>query len=409
MPHDTGIFDRMKIAISGAGVAGPTLAYWLLRAGHEPVLIERAPSFRTGGYMIDFWGVGYSVAERMGILEGVRGAGYQLEEVRMVDASGQRVSGFSASVFRKLTGDRFTSLPRGDLAQQIYAAIDGRVEAIFDNSITALHTRDDALHVELERGPARRFDLVIGADGLHSRVRELCFGPERDFEKRLGYHVAAFDLEGYEPRDGMVYVSYAKPGLQVARFAMRGDRTMFLFVFADELIGGEEPADAEARTALLQRVFGGAGWECPAILTAMREHPDIYFDRVSQIRMNAWAKDRVLLIGDAAGCVSLLAGEGTGLAMTEAYVLAGELARSGADYAAAFRQYEARLRPFLEGKQKSAAKFAAAFAPKTRLGLWARNQATKLLSIPTLAEYLIGRDIRDDFELPEYAFPRAHA
>lgn len=397
----------MKVAISGAGIAGPTLAYWLLRAGHEPVLIERAPRFRTGGYMIDFWGVGYTVAERMGILEGVRAAGYQLEQVRMVDANGRRIGGFSANVFRKLTDDRFTSLPRGELARQIYASIERSVETVFDDSIASLDARPSAIHIELERGPARSFDLVIGADGLHSRVRELAFGPEQRFEKRLGYHVAAFELQGYEPREGLAYVSYARPGRQVARFAMRDGRTMFLFVFADEHMHGVEPGDAAARKALVATVFGDAGWECSKIVSAMDRLEDIYLDRVSQIRMDAWSRDRVMLIGDAAACVSLLAGEGTGLAMAEAYVLAGELAARGGDYRAAFQRYERRVRPFIEGKQKSAASFAGAFAPKTRLGLWARNQASKLLAVPALAEYLLGRDLRDDLELPEHAFERA--
>lgn len=392
----------MRIAINGAGIAGPTLAYWLLRGGHEPVLIEKAPQFRTGGYVVDFWGVGYTIAERMGILPEVRAAGYSVQELRLVDDRGRKVGGFSAAVFRRLARDRFTSLPRGDLASAIYRAIEGRVETIFGNGISAIEERASDILVSLEHGPPRDFDLVIGADGLHSAVRGLAFGPEEQFEKRLGYHVAAFEVEGYRPRDELVYVSHTSPGRQVARFSLRGDRTMFLFVFANEHMAGPEPQDGGARKATLRQIFGDAGWECPQILRSMDRIEGIYFDRVSQIRMERWSKGRIMLIGDAAACVSLLAGEGTGLAMAEAYVLAGELGRAGDDYREAFRRYEQRLRPFIEGKQASAGRFAAAFAPKTRAGTWFRNQVTKLLAIPLITHLFVGPGLRDNIDLPNY-------
>ncbi len=243
---------------------------------------------------------------------------------------------------------------------------------------------------------------MIGADGLHSTVRDLVFGPESQFEKQLGYRVAAFEVEGYRPRDELVYVCHAKPGWQASRFSLRDDRTLFLFVFVGERMPGPDPHGVEERKALLHRVFDGAGWECPQILRAMDAVEDVYFDRISQIRMGAWSKGRVMLIGDAASCVSLMAGEGTGLAMTEAYVLAGELKCAGPDYREAFRRCEQRLRPLIEGKQKSAQKFASAFAPKTRIGVWFRNQVTRLMAIRLVADFFIGRDLRDDFDLPEY-------
>jgi 2-polyprenyl-6-methoxyphenol hydroxylase-like FAD-dependent oxidoreductase len=392
----------MKIAINGAGVAGPALAYWLRRSGHEPTLIEKSPHFRSGGYIIDFWGVGYTVAEKMGILPEIKAEGYSVEEVRFVDHHGRKVGGFDASVFLRMTHDRFTSLPRGDLAATIYHAIGDGVETIFGDSISAIEEHGDGVRTGFETGATRDFDLVIGADGLHSRVRELVFGSEAQFETQLGYRVAAFETVGYRPRDELVYVSYAIPGRQVSRFAMRDDRTLFLLVFAAEYMAGPEPDDADQSKALLRRVYGDAGWETPEILKEMDKVEEIYFDRVSQIRMERWSKGRVMLIGDAASAVSLLAGEGTGLGLTEAYVLAGELARAGGDYDTAFRRHEERLRPFIEGKQKSAANFASAFAPKTGWGVWLRNQFTKLLVIPPVADFLIGRDLRDDFELPDY-------
>ena len=392
----------MRVAINGAGIAGGCLAYWLERSGHDVVLIERAPQFRTGGYAVDFWGVGYTVAERMGILPEVREHGYAIEEVRIVDERGRKVGGFSTNTIRRRMKDRFTTVPRGDLASAIFRTIEKRIETLFDNSISAIDERATGVLVSFEHGTPREFDLVVGADGLHSTVRSLVFGPERQFEKQLGYRVAVFEVEGYRPRDELVFVTYTTPGRQVGRFSLRGDRMMFSFLFASERMTSPEPLDAKGRKALLHQVFADAGWECPQILQAMDQISDMYYDRVSQIRMDGWSKGRVILIGDAAACVSLMAGEGAGLAMTEAYVLAGELNRAGHDYQAAFRRYEQLLRSFVEGKQKSARYFASAFVPKTRVGVWIRNQVTKLMALPPVDHYFLGHELRDDFDLPDY-------
>ena len=392
----------MKIAISGAGIAGPALAYWLLPGGHQLTLIEKAPHFRDGGYVIDFWGVGYIVAERMGILPAVKEAGYSVREVRIVDDRGRRRGGFSTDVFQRISNGRFTSLPRGDLAAAIFRTIEDRVETIFNNSITQLVEHESGLRATLNHRAAREFDLVVGADGLHSGVRGAAFGPESQFEKRLGYAVAAFETPGYRPRDELVYVAYSKPGRQIARFSLRGDRTMFLFVFVDEQPAGESPIDLPQRRAILHRAFEDAGWECPQILDALDRTSDLYFDRVSQIKMDSWSKGRVVLLGDAAACALLLAGEGAGLALAEAYVLAGELSAAGLDYRAAFRRYEQRLRPFVERKQAAAVGFASSFAPKTTFGIWCRDQVTKLLAVRGIADRIARRMMSDDFELPDY-------
>jgi 2-polyprenyl-6-methoxyphenol hydroxylase-like FAD-dependent oxidoreductase len=395
-----GVF--MKIAISGAGVAGPALAYWLLRTGHAPTLIETASAFRSGGYIVDFWGNGYNVAERMGLLPQIHAAGYQVQGVRLVDTHGRRQGGFNVDVFRRMLNSRFTSLPRGDLAMQIFNAIEDRAETRFGTSIAAMLEHDRGVHLTLDNGEEHDFDLVIGADGLHSRVRALAFGPEEQFERRLDYFVAAFETEGYRPRDELVYVSCGMPGRQISRFALRDDRTMFLCVFAAEHFHGREPLNLEERKEAIRQVFGETGWEWPAIAQELERASDLYFDPVSQIVLENWSRSRTCLIGDAAACVSLLAGEGTGLAIVEAYILAGELHRAHGDYRTAFASYERTLRPLLARRQASARSFAGAFAPRTRFGLWFRNQMTKLMAIPSVATMLIGADIKDNFELPDY-------
>lgn len=393
----------MKIAIVGAGIAGPTLAYWLSRYGHEPTLIEKAPRLRTGGYIVDFWGGGYAVAERMGLTAELHATGYAVREVRLVDRNSKRVGGFSAEPFRRNVDGRFVTVPRGDLSAMIYRSIDNRAETLFGESVSAIEQLNSGVRVTLEGGGSRRFDLLIGAGGIHCPVRELVFGPQSRFETDLGYRVAAFEAEGYQPRDELVYLAYTRPGRMVARFAMRDAKTMFLFVFTAHHMGGPDPQDVSQAKTTLRRVFGNLDWECPEILRRLDGAADVYFDRTSQIVMDHWSDGRVALIGDAAAAVSLLAGEGTGLAMVQAYTLAGELNRAGADYTDAFRSYERRLRPIVEARQRSARAFATMFAPKTALGLWTRNQASKLLNIQRLADRVVRSEFRDDIALPEYA------
>jgi 2-polyprenyl-6-methoxyphenol hydroxylase-like FAD-dependent oxidoreductase len=396
----------MCVLISGAGIAGPTLAHWLYRYGMQPTLVEQASSQRTGGYVIDFWGAGFDVADRMGLVPELGNLGYRVEEVRVVDRRGRRVAGFPVSAFNSATGGRYVSLSRGDLAAAIFRTLEGKVECRFGDSVTHIEEREDGARVSFDSGITGDFDLVIGADGLHSNIRQLAFGPECEFEKYLGFKVAAFESRGYRPRDELAYVMFTEPGQQVARFSMRDDRTMFLFVFADRLANGPGMQDVKAQKALLRSRFGDSGWECRKILEAMDSADHFYFDRVSQIRMtspgSSWSRGRVALVGDAAFCVSLLAGQGSALAMAAAYILAGELHRAKGNYGEAAARYEQLFRPFVEEKQKSAVGFAGAFAPKTRLGLFVRNQLMNLMGIPWIAKLAAGKALMDRIEIRDY-------
>lgn len=389
----------MRIAISGAGVAGTALAHWLHRSGHTPTVIEQAPVFRTGGYMIDFWGVGYAVAQRMGLEAQILEQGYQIESVRSVGADGRTLAALDTALFRDLLGADFTSLARGDLASVIHNTIADQVEMIYADSITAVDEHDDGVRLSFTHAGPRDFDLLIGADGLHSNVRRLVFGPDSDYEHYLGCKVAAAVVEGYRPRDELTYVTHAAPGRQVSRVALRDDRTLILFVFRDD--DATVPSDPKA---CLHNRFADVGWESAQLLAAidgLADVDDLYFDVVSQVRMDRWSHGRVLLIGDAAGCISLLGGEGTGLAITEAYVLAGELHRAGGDHLRAFDAYQQRLRPFIEAKQSGARRFIGFFATRTRFGLWFRDQAMRAMNLRILTPLFAG-SVRDDFELPDY-------
>jgi 2-polyprenyl-6-methoxyphenol hydroxylase-like FAD-dependent oxidoreductase len=303
-------------------------------------------------------------------------------------------------------GGRFLSLPRRDLAATIFCKIERAVETIFGDSVFRIDQDEKRVRVKFERGGERDFDLVIGADGLHSRVRELVFGAEQRFEKYLGYMVAGFQSDGYRPRDELVYLMFTELGQQVMRFSMRDDSTMFLFTFADDEASGASANDLPAQKALLRARFEKSGWECPQILDQLDNTCDLYFDRVSQIRMDEepglWTRGRVTLIGDAACCVSLLAGQGSALAMVAAYILAGELHRAEGDYAKAFASYQALFAPFVRQKQEAALRFRVLFGPKSKAAMFVRNQVMNLVRYPWIARAAFSRDLVDKITLPEY-------
>lgn len=364
------------------------------------MLLEIAPELRTGGYIIDFWGAGFDIAEKMGVLPQLLAHGYRMQELRLVDERGKRVGGFPVDVFEEITHGRYISIARGDLAAALYQSMAPSVERIFGDHIVEVEQQADGISVRLDSGGVRMFDLVIGADGLHSEVRSLVFGPQSQFEHFLGFEVAAFEAQGYRPRDELVYVSYSTPGKQIARFSLHDDSTLVLMVWANE---NDQVYRTEAeKRDWLHRNFRHIGWESDAILDALDHSSDLYFDRVSQIRMERWTKGRVALIGDAASCPSLLAGQGSALAIIQAYVLAGELASHWPDFGKAFSRYEELLQNFLRMKQSAAEGFASSFAPKTQLGIWARTMVTRLMRFRPIANRVLGRSLADHISLPEY-------
>ena len=391
----------MKVAINGIGVAGPALAYWLRRWGHEPVLFEKATALRTGGYLIDFWGFGYTIAERMGILAGLRARGYEMQRMRMVDRHGREKVHVDLSPMRDALRGRFVSIARSDLARALFEACDG-IPARFGVSIVGIEGDDVGSVVTLSDGTREHFDVVVGADGLHSAVRALAFGPESQFERFLGCYIAAFRIRGYPHRDELTHVSRTVRGRQVGRVSLRDDETLVLLVWRPEPAASSVPSGREEQQLAIRDAFRDTGWETRELLAAMDEAVDFYFDRVSQIQVPRWSAGSVVLLGDAAACPSLLAGEGSGLAMVEAYILAGELHRANGAASSAFATYEQRLRGFIAAKQGSAVWLRGFFAPKTALGLAVRDLAVHALALPFVGKRLLVGTLRDDFELPEY-------
>jgi 2-polyprenyl-6-methoxyphenol hydroxylase-like FAD-dependent oxidoreductase len=235
------------------------------------------------------------------------------------------------------------------------------------------------------------------------------FGSEAQFEKYLGYATAAFSADEYPHRDEASYVSYCAPGRQVARSALRRNRTAFFFIFKERVKPRLRHLDLDAEKAMLREAFENQGWECPEILTALSPCEELYFDAVSQIRLPEWSRGRVALVGDAAFCPSLLAGQGSAFAMTGAYLLATELKKAAGNHHIAFRSYERMFKPFIKQKQRAAERFGGWFASKTDVYIFVRNQVTRLMSVPPIGRWLVGRMFADRFPLPVYGdgFPEA--
>lgn len=364
--------NNLTVLISGASIAGPCLAFWLTRYGFRPTVVERAPALRRGGYAVDFRGASMQVLGRMGLLSEVQRERTWVGPTTIVDCNSKKIVSLP---------DGFTSgeleILRGDLARILYDATRHDAEYIFDDSITALAQHEGGVDVTFSRGKSRTYDIVIGADGLHSNVRALAFGPESNFVRHLGYYISIFTIPNYLGLDHDC-LFYGKPGRMVGiSCAEHNTRAHASFYFASSPFEYDRYDTARQQNILRER-FAETEWETPRLLQMLDDAPDFYFDSVSQIKMPRWSIGRVGLLGDAACCSSPLSGMGTGMAVVGAYILAGEFRNAAGNYDVAFRNYEALMREYVT-RCHSIAEGAHWFVPRTPLKLWFRNQMWRML------------------------------
>jgi 2-polyprenyl-6-methoxyphenol hydroxylase-like FAD-dependent oxidoreductase len=366
------------VLISGASVAGPALAYWLRRYGFNPTVVERAPALREGGYAVDIRGAALDATERMGILAEVRQASTSMRGMSYVDDANRRLASMRADLLGGSGVVAEVEILRGDLTRILAWATRGGSEYVFNDSITDISQVDDHVNVTFEHGEPRTFDLVVGADGLHSNVRTLVFGDESRFIRDLGYYVAIFTVPNHLDLDHWE-LFYNVPGKLAGMYSARDNtEAKALFYFASPPLHYDRHDTAQQQKLLLE-AFAGEGWEVPRLLEAMWDAPDFYFDSVSQIHMDSWSNGRAVLVGDAAYCASPMSGQGTSLALVGAYVLAGELGAAAGDHRTALARYEQRMRGYVERNQKSATRNAMGFVPRTRWQIWFRNQNVRAL------------------------------
>ncbi len=393
--------NNKNLLISGAGIAGVTLAFWLKKFGFNPTIIEISPTLREGGYAIDFMGAGFDVAEKMSIISDLEKADLNISNVAFVDKDNIEKGSMHYQKIKQVLKNRAFTILRSDLAKIIYKSLDKETEIIFGDSIKQIEQDEEKVLVTFKSGLIRSFDLLVGADGLHSNVRKLIFGEESQFEKYYGYYTSSFTIDNFS-KNGRAFSMFNIPNKQVAVYSINEEKAAALFIFTSPQKLNYEHHDIEKQKQILKNEFIDAGWKCEDLLSKIDTTSDFYFDPISQIKMDQWSKGRVSLVGDACDCPSLLSGKGSTLAMVGAYILAGELKLANGNHKTAYEEYEKLLKPFMEKKQKSAQSFAKFFVPKSNFGIWLRNKAFQLMSFPLFTNILFNQFKDKGLNLKEY-------
>ncbi|MFG2132018.1 FAD-dependent monooxygenase [Streptomyces sp. NPDC048751] len=396
---NTHHLGHLNVLVSGASVAGPALALNLARRGARVTVVEKAPALRGGGFAVDFRGqVHRKVLTAMGLWDEIHARQTHMGRQSVVDADGHARVDLPSEM---MSGD--VEIFRGELAKIMYERTRDRVEYVFDDSIATLTDDGAGVDVTFERSTPRRFDLVVGADGLHSNTRRLVFGDESRYLRFFDHYVAGFGV----PNDlGLNRTGrlYSEPGRALALGNYDGDpdRAGALLVFRSERLTYDR-RDVAGQKRILAERFAGMGWETPNVLKALEQADDLYFDAIAQIHVDRLTKGRVVLLGDA-GYGATMGGMGTGVAIVGAWVLAGELALAGGDHRTAFAEYETRIRDFAKGCQKISGNAGPFFAPPTERGIRSRDRMYRLLSSRLLAGFFkrLTEKAAQDIKLREY-------
>jgi 2-polyprenyl-6-methoxyphenol hydroxylase-like FAD-dependent oxidoreductase len=373
MPDST---SNKRVLISGGGIAGLTLGILLYEKGWQLLVIERDPTLRTEGYMMDFFGTGWDVAERIGIVDALRGVKYPIDYLEYVNNAGKPYASVPISRVRRALGGNYVYLRRSDLETILFERAKGAgLDVRFGAVIRSLEDTGSSVEVEFEDGSRDSFSLVFGADGVHSKVRELAFGPEEQFARFLDAYVAAFH-SGNKYSLQNSFKMFEEPDHLVGLYPLSDKLMTGFYVFRSPNLGYVQ---REKRLPLLKERFQSSRWVSKRVLENIDPSTPIFFDSLTQILMPKWSKGRIALLGDACGCLTLVAGQGSHMAMGDAYVIARELERYSGDYQRAFQSYETFLKPIITSKQNSAARFSKIFVPTPKSRMWLRRLVIRLV------------------------------
>ncbi|GAB3598545.1 FAD-dependent monooxygenase [Microbacterium tumbae] len=404
-----------RALISGASVAGPVTAFWLTQAGWDVTIVERARHIRNGGYPIDIRGTAAEVAKRMGVHEDLHRRRVKRRTSSIVNREGRPFVTMDVGDVISNVNTHDIELPRGELTSVLFGLTEHSVDYRFNTSIVQLHQGSDSVSVVLSDGTEETYDVVIAADGIHSNTRRLVFGDEKQFIKHLGPCVAIYRLPA-DVSPELTNFMWNQPGrmISVAAEPDGGNQAFIAFVTDDP--GSVDVSDIESVATAVGQAYAQDGWVVPRVVGAVRTTDDLYFDTVSQIRMDTWHSGRVVLVGDSAFAPAFLSGQGTSIAIIGAYVLASELAAHD-DPAEAFTVYENRLREFIRKNQALAMRSGSVVLPRTAKLLRKRNRLFRLLPWMKrlgLLRFLGGqvREASNDLSIEGYGLRRtadAHA
>lgn len=401
----------MRVLVSGASVAGPTLAFWLARYGFDVTVVERSPSPRkSGGHAVDLFKPAMDIVEKMGVLDRIEAHEAGTDIISIQREGNRGLVELPEALITSAVSQRHIEIMRDDLSEILYDASSPTAEYIFGDSIAALTEEHTGVHVSFDKAADRRFDLVVGADGLHSNVRTLIFGPESGYSHWLGEYLAVASIPNYLDLD-----DHALMFPRVDRLAgiysakqVQDARAFFLFRTPEQL--DYHHRDVDRQKQILKHLYADFGWEVPRMLAEVDATDAFYMDSITQLRMDTWSKGRITLVGDAGYCPGPAVGGSTSIAIVGAYVLAGEIAAAEGDHTRAYLAYEAALRDYVHHSRQLALTASGTLVPKSRLGLLALVHGARILQhLPSPLAHTLSRlvaarrlNIHDTFTIRDY-------
>jgi 2-polyprenyl-6-methoxyphenol hydroxylase-like FAD-dependent oxidoreductase len=398
----------MRVLISGASIAGPVLAYWLTRHGFDVTVVERAPTLRkTGGHAVDLFRPAMDISEKMGVLPRIEALATGTDRMTMYREGRPRATEVDLTKLTGVASDRHVEIMRDDLSEIYYDAARDDVDYLFGDTITAIEHDGE---VTFERSAARKFDVIVGADGLHSNVRRLTFGEEDSLTRFLGGYLAVVSAPKSlaEPNEMVGHIGVGRLAAIYTAEHLDDARVIFMFRSKEEL--DYDHRDSLRQKQLLRDAYVDMHPRVDRWLEEIDQTPAFYFDAISQLSMNIWSRRRVTLVGDAGYCPGPAVGGSTSLAVLGAYVLAGELARADGDHLRAFAAYELQMREPVHLSRAFARAAARTIIPGSRTGVWALTRGLQLVSLMpgSLSRALAklntkGVRMHDSMPVPDYS------